>query len=333
MAGTSTRDSKQGWLQRVLALAFCIAACAVYAWFAVTAYRAHRLADSTDQSSIAKAVALAPMNAASHDLLCRSMIFASQDPERAVDACRKASELNPYDSSIWMDLAQAYYSAGDKHLTDAAIHKALAVDPTTPDTVWNVANFFLVEGNIAEALKQYAIVLREDPSLADPTLNICWQSLHDVGRIQGMLPPNPEVYLAFIKLLLSTGEVSAAHQVWSALIGLNTGMDYHQALFYIDSLIQGHDVSQAWEAWKQLSSRSKDLLAYSQQGNLVMDGSFSQEVLDSGFDWRYVSMPDITVTLDKAESHSGGRSVRLAYRGSNGDAGISQYIAAQPGMR
>lgn len=324
------RTPRQSWAQRLLLFAVCLAGIASYSWLAVKAYRAQRLADRSDQSSLERAVALAPRNATYRDLLCRSLIFVSQEPARAVDECRKASELNPYNSSIWLDLAQAYYSVGNKQLNSAAIHKALAVDPTTPDTAWNAANFFLIQGNTSEALKQFAIVLREEPSLAAPALNICWQSLHDISLMQTILPPNPGVYLAFIKLLLSTGDLDSAHQIWSALMQLQTDIDFHQGLFYIDGLLQARLAARASDAWKQLSSKSKALQAYSQSDNLITDGSFAQEILNSGFDWRYDPKPQIAVTLDSAEFHTGNRSLRLVYSESGSDAGIFQYIAVQP---
>jgi tetratricopeptide (TPR) repeat protein len=327
------RRSKQSLSLRLLLFTFCIMGVAGYTWCAAKTYRAQRYADRSDQFSIEKAVALAPRNATYHELLCRSMIFASQKPDRAVFECKKASELNPYSSSIWLDLAQAYYAVGNGQLNESAIHKALVVDPTTPDTAWSAANFFLIQGNTLEALEQFAIVLREDPSLAPAALNICWQSLHDANRIQSILPANPEVYLAFIKLLLSTGELDSAHQIWSALMHLKAAPEYHQGLFYIDRLLQAHDVAQASDAWKQLSSRSKALQAYSQPDNLIIDGSFSQEVLNSGFDWRYTPKPQIAVTLDRGEFHTGSRSLRLVYEDSDSDAGIFQYIAAQPNTR
>lgn len=324
------RRSKESWPQRVILFALCVAGVVAYTWFVVEAYRAQRLADHSDASSIRKAVALAPRDAGYHDLLCRSMIYVSQEPEQAVDECKKASELNPHSSSIWLDLAQAYYSVGNRQLNNIAIHKALAVDPTTPDTAWSAANFFLLQGNTREAIKQFAMILREEPSLAPAALNICWQSLHDVNRIQSILPPNPEVYLDFIKLLLSTGELDAAHQIWLALMQLNAPFDYHQSLFYIDSLLQTRAVVEANDAWKQLASKSPALRAYSQPDNLVTDASFTQEILNSGFDWRYTPRPRIAVALDKAEFHTGDRSLRLAYNGSGSDAGVFQYIAAQP---
>jgi hypothetical protein len=313
--------------------AICAFGAIGYAWFAITAYRAHWLAQRSDQSSIEKAIGLAPHSAEYHDQLCRAMIFVSQQPDSAVAECRKASELNPYSSAIWLDLAQAYYSIGNKVLNNAAVHKALAVDPTTPDTVWNVANFLLLQGNTDEALNKFATVLRENPSLAPASLNVCWQSLHDVHRIQNILPPNADAYFAFIKLLLSTGEPEAAHQIWLALVHLSAPLDFHEGLFYIDNLIQARSVTEASEAWKELMSRSKALQAYSEPNNLVMDGTFAQEILNSGFDWRYAPKPQIAIVLDKSEFHTGNRSLRLEYNGTGSDAGIFQYIAVRPDVR
>ena len=114
---------------------------------------------------------------------------------------------------------------------------------------------------------------------------------------------------------------------------LKTVSDYHQDLFYIDRLLQARDVALASDAWKQLSSKSKELQAYSQPDNLIMDGSFSQEILNSGFDWRYTPRPQIAVTLDTGEFHTGNRSLRLVYSDGGSDAGIFQYIFVQPNTR
>ena len=326
------RKSKQHRFHRWLLFAACLGGTAGYAWCAVNAYWAQRLADRPDQVSIRRAVALAPQDATYHDLLCRSMMFSSQD-RQAVEECGKASELNGYSSTIWLDLAQSYYSTGNAELSTAAIRKALTVDPTTPDTAWSAANFLLIQGNTPEALKEFAVVLRQEPSLVAPALNICWQSLHDVHLIQAILPPNPEVYLAFVKLLLSTGEFDSAHQVWSALVQLKSVADYHDYLFYIDSLLRAGAVTQASGAWQQLASGSMELKAYLQQNNLVMDGSFSHEILNSGFGWRYSPKPQVYAALDRGEFHSGDRSLRLIYSGSGSDAGIFQYVAVNPNTR
>jgi len=325
--------SRHGLQRRLLLLAMCAAFATIYASLAIRTYCAQRLADRSDQPSLIKAITLAPRNATYHDLLCRNMIYASQDPRRAVKECVEASRLNANSSFIWLDLAQAYYSVGNVALTNAAVHKALSVDPTTPDTVWSAANFYLMQGNTPEALRLFAIVLREEPSLTLATLSVCWQSLHDVDRIRSILPPRPEAYLAFINILLSSGDLETASQIWSLLIQLKVSFDFHQGMAYIDTLLQAGATTQAHDAWIQLSSVSKPLQAYSEPGNLIMDPSFTQEILNSGFDWRYTPRQQIAVSLDKSEFHTGNRSLKVLYSDSGGDAGIVQYIAVQPAAR
>jgi thioredoxin-like negative regulator of GroEL len=322
--------SKQSYLERLMWLALCFLGAASYTWFAIRGYWAQNLANRLDQTSLEKSIALEPRNATYHDLLCRSMIFVSGQPSQAISECMKSLALNSYNSSFRLDLAQAYFSSGEKQQCLDAVRRAIAVDPTTPDTAWSAANFFLIQGDNREALQQFALVLRGEPTLATPVLNICWQSLHDINRIQGILPPNPDIYLAFIKLLLSNGESAAARQIWSALMKLKQSFDYHEALFYIDGLLEARAVEDATDAWMQLASRSKAMQAYSHPDDLVVDGSFSEEILNSGFDWRYTPRPDIAVALDTTDFHSGTRSLSLTYSEKGSDAGLFEYIAVQP---
>jgi hypothetical protein len=111
---------------------------------------------------------------------------------------------------------------------------------------------------------------------------------------------------------------------------LKQSFDYHDALFYVDSLLEARAVENATDAWMQLASRSKAMQAYSHPDNLVVDGSFSEEILNSGFDWRYTPRPNIAVALDTNDFHSGTRSLSLTYSENGSDAGLFEYIAVQP---
>ena len=325
--------SKQGSAERLLSLVLILSGSATYDWLAIRGYRAQRLADRSDQASLERAVALEPQNAEYHDLLCRNLIFVTEQTSRATGECMKASELNPYSSTYWLDLAQAYLSSGDNIRSSVAVHKAVAVDPTTPDTAWSAANFLLIQGDLPAALHQFSIALRGDPGLAAPILNTCWQSLHDTTLIQGILPPKPDIYLSLIELLLAKGEPAAAHQIWLALMQLKPPFDYHQALFYVDNLLQAKDADGAEKTWEQLASKSKTLQAYLRPGDLIVDGSFTQEILNSGFDWRYTPRPHVALTLDTNEVHSDGRSLLLTYSESGGDSGLFEYVVVQPNTR
>ena len=322
--------SKQIRTRKILLFVLCLVGIGDYIAAVTNGYRAQEFATHSDQASIRRAIALDSQDADYHDLLCRGMIFEFQEASRAVEECRKASELNPYSSVIWLDLAQAYYLIGNKELNSAAIHMALAVDPTTPNTIWSVANFLLAHGNTSEALKQFSLVLQREPSLAPATLNVCWRTLHDVNRIQTILPSNPSEYLEFIRILHSAGQFEQASHVWSSLMQLRNDIDYRRSLFYVDDLLQARRAAQAVEAWKQLSKRSAALRAYAKPGSLIMDGSFAHEILNSGFDWRYNPNSQTVVALDTSDFYSGSRSLKLSYSGAGDDAGIFQYIAVQP---
>src|SRR5580704_4833516 len=144
---TMASISKQSPLERLMWLALCFLGTASYAWFAIRGYWAQNLANRLDQTSLEKSIALEPRNATYHDLLCRSMIFVSGQPSQAISECKKSLELDPYSSSFRLDLAQAYFFGGEKEQCLDAVRRAIAVDPTTPDTAWSAANFFLIQGD------------------------------------------------------------------------------------------------------------------------------------------------------------------------------------------
>jgi tetratricopeptide (TPR) repeat protein len=316
-----------------LLLVACILASCVYGWFAVRAYRAFRFSTKQDPASLKRAIALEPSNAGYYDLLGRNLLFAAQEPQSAAAAFKKANELNPYNSVYLLDLAQAYFALGDRQENVAALRQAIAVDPRTPDVAWSTGNFFLVQGDVPEALQQFAAVLRNDSSLTVPVLSVCWRMLQNTQTIENILPPDPSVHLEFIKLLLKQGETAAAHNAWSRLMQLHSAFDYHQALFYVNSLIESGDAPVARETWHQLVTTSPTLARYVTSDNLIVNGAFAEDILNAGFDWRYYPSSTQTVALDPSEFHSSGRSILISYSGSGGDSGIYQYVPVDPNTR
>ena len=316
-----------------LVLTGCVVIACIYSWYAVRAYRAHRFSANNDQASLKRAIALEPTNAEYYDLLGRNLLFVAQEPPSAVTAFSKAIALNPYRSSYLLDLAQAYFGMGDQKENLAALRKAIAIDPKTLDVAWSAGNFFLVQGDVPEALQQFATVLPNDPSLTVPVLSVCWRTLGDVRTIESILPPDPAVHLELIRLLMSQGETAGAHDAWSDLMHLHLEFDYHQALFYVNSLIDARDVALAREAWKQLISTSSGLARYTTSDNLLVNGAFSEDILNGGFDWRYVPSSTPSVALDPSEVHSSGRSLLISYSDSGTDSGVYQDVPVDPNTR
>ena len=303
----------------------------VYAWCAVRVYQAHRLSASHDQESLQRAIQVQPRDASNYDLLGRYFMWTAQDPQTAAAQFQQAVRLNPYASSYWLHLAQAENSLGNDGEQERAIRRAIAVDPTTPDVAWNAANFFLVQGKTDEALDQLAVVIRNDPSKTEAALDTSWRALGDIDPIQRRLPPDPEVYLKFIRLLLARQQWAAADQLWSSMLQMNRGFDARSALFYVDALLAKQDVAGAQNAWRQIVDRSSSIKPYVAPDNLVVNASFDHDFLNAAFDWRYSAQPGVTVMLDSTQTYHGGESLLITYSGINEDAGISQYVPVTPG--
>ncbi len=308
----------------------CIAFAAMYAWMAARSFQAARLASSLDVPSLQRAIALAPGDAVHQDLLCRYLLFDKQAAAAALPYCQRATELNPYNSSYWLDLALADYNTGAEREQQQAILKAVSVDPMTPDVAWTAASFFLTQNKIPQALDQFSVAMRGDPATVPSALALCWRALHDAHALQAILPPDPEAYLQFIRLLIANQQWDAAQQAWSAMLQLNRAIDYRRSLFYVDALVQRRDAAHANEVWEQLVSRSPALARYVVDNDLVVDGGFEQPILNAGFGWRYSPQTGSAIALDPEEHHRGSQSLSISYNGMVGDAGILQYVPVKP---
>jgi hypothetical protein len=63
----------------------------------------------------------------------------------------------------------------------------------------------------------------------------------------------------------------------------------------------------------------------------MVNGNFSLDVLNGGFDWQYQKQGGVTLTYDPSDFHSGRRSMLIAFDGPGiDDAGIFQLVAVQP---
>ena len=261
------------------------------------------------------------------------MIWDAQDPRAAAIQFRQAVKLNPYTSSYWAHLAQAESSLGNGNEQAAAIRNAIAVDPTTPELAWSAANYFLLQGDTEEALDQFAVVIRGDPAMAEAALERSWRAVEKVDPIQRRLPPDPEVYLIFVKLLVARQQWASAQQMWLSMLGLSRHFQMRSALFYVDALLTKHDVPAAQRAWQEIVDASPDLRPYINPGNLVINPSFSHEFLNGGFDWHYSGQNGVAMVLDPTETREGSEALLITYSGDpNGDAGISQPVPVTPGV-
>lgn len=319
-------------LRRVLFAATCCGITAYYFALCLREYRATLLAAVPNEANIQKAVALEPTNAEYRELLARNLAFFHVNLDAAIATYRKAAQLNPYDAHLWLDLAGAYEVAGRVDEQEESVERAVAADPNTPHVAWEAANLFLVEGKQDKALHYFSVVLANDPQRTDAAIQMCWRATRNADQIVRMLPPKPDVYLAFIRLLISKEEVTATENVWNHLLALRQSFPPSLAFPYFRFLIAKQEVLAASNGWQQLASLNQSLASYlPSSDNRVVNGGFEEPILNGGFDWWYQAIPHVTLRIDSTEFHSGTRSLSVTFDGQNApEAGLYQFIPVKP---
>jgi len=319
------------WRKR-LVIGAAVVPCLIYVVLAGRLFVASFFGDRPELASLQRAAGLDPSNADYRNHLGRYYALVARDPGAAIEPYRAAVQLDPHSARYWFDLASAYQVLGDISNQTVALGQAIEADPTTPDVAWEAANFYLVQGDDERALREFRVVLQNEPTLADPAIQFCWRINPDVDALlRDVVPPRSEAYLAFLNLLMQKQETAATAKVWAALMATPQTFELRYVFGYFQYLLDHKDVDQARLVWQQAAPRF-GLSAYLPSGrNLIVNGDFSLDVLNGGFDWQYQKQQSVTLTLDPSDFHGGHRSLLITFDGPGvTDAGIRQFVAVQP---
>jgi tetratricopeptide (TPR) repeat protein len=241
--------------------------------------------------------------------------------------------LNPYEARYWLELAGAYQVAGRIGEQAQSVEQAVQADPTTPHVAWEAANLFLVLGDLTKALHYFRVVLANDSDAVDSALQLCWRASGNTNQIVDQaLPRRPDLYLSFLRLLVSKQQVAPAEITWDRLIGLHQTFPTELAFPYFQLLIAKQEVAAAKTAWLQLTQIDGALQRYLPSAeNLIVNGGFEENLLNGGFDWWYESKSHVGLAIDTSVFHNGTRSLAVTFDGqSASEAGISQFIPVKP---
>jgi tetratricopeptide (TPR) repeat protein len=316
----------QKWLVAVVAVGLA----ATYLSVAGRECLAAWYGEHVDLAGLQRAAKLDPGNADYRDRLGRYYYLIAHDPSAAIEPYQTAVQLNPHSARFWFDLASAYQVLGDTSNQTGALEHAIQADPTTPDVAWEAANFYLVQGDDEKALREFRIVLGNDPHLAGLAIQFCWRINPDVDMLLRDVVP-PRAYIAFLTLLMTKQETGATKKVWAALMATPESFEQRYVYNYIKYLFDHKDVEEARLVWQQAAPRFALSSYLPTRNNLIVNGDFSLDVLNGGFDWQYEKQSSVALSLDSSDFHSGHHSLLITFDGPGvNDAGIRQFIAVQP---
>jgi tetratricopeptide (TPR) repeat protein len=321
--------------RKTLVIGAGAALCLIYVALAGRLFIASVFGGRPELASLERAARLDSGNADYRNHLGRYYALVAGDPASAIEPYRAAVQLNPHSARYWFDLASAYQVLDDVSNQTWALEHAIQADPTTPDVAWEAANFFLVQGDNAKALREFRVVLESEPSMANLAIQLCWRISPDVDMLlREVVPAKSPAYIAFLELLMAKQDTAATAKVWDKLVAtspISQPFDLGNVYEYLQYLLNHNDVDEARLVWQQAAPRFHLSSYLPTKNNLIVNGDFSLDVLNGGFDWQYQKQQSVNLTLDPSASHGGHRSLLITFDGPGvEDAGIRQFIAVQP---
>jgi hypothetical protein len=279
-----------------------------------------------------RAVDLAPSNSDYWHLLGRFHLFIYQDPQASIHDFSRATELNPNVSRYWLDLATAQSMLGNSDGQKTALEQALRIDPKTPSVAWEAGNFFLMDGQTEKALDNFKTVMENDAVAVTPALELSWRATHDVNLVlQHAMPALLDPHFVFISQLTRARQTDAAMAVWRDVMKLNQPFKVQDAFPLVNYLVTQHEIDDAHEVWIDTARYSPALRPSSNDGNLIVNGDFEEEIIPGGFSWNLNSVPAVQAQEDDGQFRTGASSLAITFIGAAfADSGISQLVPVKP---
>jgi hypothetical protein len=254
-----------------------------------------------------------------------------QDMAVALANLQEALRRNVASADRWCDLGEALLRL--RRIDDArySFAKGLALGPQNPSVYWRTAQFYAqiqeprrsqeYMKNLLELMPQYRqFVFEKYVSGRTDVLDALQYGIPQHDQL-------PQDYLRYVQGQdLAFGDVKRA---WHWLLE-HSLVDDELTVDYVEFLTKKSEYSQAEEAWQRgVGSRDRAYL----KPNLVFNGGFESEPLQSGLDWRFPETPGVHISRDHTVAFSGSSSLQIAFDGESNINfhSVTHAIVASPG--
>ena len=321
--------------RRLIALALAIATAVLFGYLSIRAALASHYAELNTLEGFEKAVELEPSNDRNWYFLGRYLQFNIENPDvdRAVNAYRKALEINPRSAEIWLDLASAYETEAEIGAARKTFIEARRVYPASADVSWRYGNFLLRQNEKAEGFLEIHRAVEADPGRALEAFLVCRHVEPDLEVIlDRALPPFPAAYQDIIWVLTNENRPDQALKVWSRLFALHPRVRTREVFVLVDGLLATGRTIEAQTVWDQAISLMGLPRVEDPGGSLIWDGGFETNVTGGGLSWRFQTLPKIFIGYDGKAKHSGARALRVDFsvRENSDFRGVCQRVVVEP---
>jgi tetratricopeptide (TPR) repeat protein len=278
----------------------------------------------------------------------RHYSLGPSDLPAAVQDYERALSLNPHLGQAWLDLADCQEHLGNLPRAEECLQKALKVWAYSPTVHWQAGNYYLLRGNLERMYEHFRAAIDYDNTRLDIALQVAWKADPEHSRVLLMLVPDKmPANLGSLAFFIAHDEMELARMSWERFLhnhfpeGFSGGISL--VFPYIDALLAKNRIEEAsgvWvESWDKNALHNGELLVGQKLAvnsrtdptvNLVWNGSFENQILDGGFDWRRQETDEANVQIDEAVHVDGLRSLKVTFNNTNIDFSHLSQILPTP---
>lgn len=325
-------------LRRAILSAVILVAVAPAIYRSYRIFRADRIVRSEKTvESYSRAIQFDPSNATLwwHRGRLRHYSIQAVDIAQAAADYEKALSINPRLGEAWADLSDCYDQMGKYKDAEAAIEKAFAVRPYSPQIRWQAGNFYLRRGNLPRMYECFRLASLYDPQKLRIAMDVSWKIDSEHERIlERLIPDTLAANMQYLHFLVARDELELAAPVWQRCLTNAVPADFDlkpSATFaYIDRLLARKRVMEALSIWNDILRKTRSGLTdhrlprnpgsasdRPRPASLIWNGSFEYEMLQGGFDWRYHDTEALRFRIDTANRMEGLKSLHMTFGGEN----------------
>ncbi|HUY13340.1 MAG TPA: hypothetical protein VMX16_06885 [Terriglobia bacterium] len=306
---------------------------------------AQSLGESLRPAWIEAGLRLDPNQPALHHRLGMIRFYSTDHPDATggLRLLRHAVKMQPKSAPYWRDLASACAATGDTACADRAFQRAVALNPMSPGLHWVIANYDLEMNRTEAGFAEFKRLLNLDPGYSGSVFHMCLQMDIDDGVVWNKIVDGNRhfrVPVEWIKTLAGEGRLDDAYRAWREEMRslaepqvVTRQISYADVRPFLDSLIQPHWGRKAEAVWSDLgriglvhAGRTA-----SRQANLIFNGDFEHNPLNSGFDWQLTPASSIMISREVGGPH-GTSTLRIDFTPPANAAfePVYEYVPVEP---
>jgi hypothetical protein len=236
-----------------------------------------------------------------------------QDTAVALANLQEALRRNVASPYRWCDLGEALLDAGRTEEARYCFTRAVELGPQSPPVFWRMALFYARIQELNRSHEYLGKMLELVPEYKELVFSTY---LSDRGNVLDTfeygIPRQSRLAQDYFRyLLLHDAALGDIKKAWDWLQSHSLADD-NVAGDYVDFLSKKGDYYLAAETWKRNAGRHDHTYL---NPNLVFNGGFESQLLQSGLDWRFSEIQGVRIKRDSTVAFSGSSSLQIEFDG------------------